>query len=270
MLQDHQGLQLQDTLGSVPTAFQLTPTHRWRPPRRSTPKGSGETITPPARRYLELSESSRAQVLVAGDAQLCEESISITTIQSFLGNLIEITSEHYPELNHQFLSDSSGSLELKSPKIHFDPDLGPNDVVRMVTSEQRLYYVQVMFPFLRSVTKGMDNVAESVHVLVLLVQLIFAGLIDSVAAFQGPVSLILPSTRFVLCPVFPLEGYKDRYNVIRFHMKGVHIMTELIQRYEAEGCLMWHKPSNHELKVGDALRDVCSNCKKVCMTYTVL
>ena len=93
---------------------------------------------------------------------------------------------------------------------------------------------------------------------------------DSVAAFQGAVSLILPSSGFVLCRGFPLEGYIDRHHVIRFHMKGVHIITEPIQRYEAVGCLMWHKASNRELKVGDALRDVCSNCKKVCTTRAVL
>ena len=79
--------------------------------------------------------------MVAGDAQLYEESISITTIQSFLGNLVEIVCEHYPELNHRFLSESSGTyhwlgLELKSPRIHFDPDLGPNDVVRMVICDR--------------------------------------------------------------------------------------------------------------------------------------
>ena len=183
---------------------------------------------------------------------------------------MEIVHEHYPELNHRFLSDVSGTynwLELKSPKIHFNPDLGPNDVVRMVISEQRLYYIQVLFPFLWTVTKGM-NITE-LHVTVLLVQLIFAGLIDSVTAFQCAVSIIVPCTGFVLCPGFPLEGYNDRYNVIRFHMKGVHIITEPVQRYEAEGCLMWHKPSNRELKVGDALRDVCSNCKKVCITYAI-
>ena len=87
-------------------------------------------------------------MLVAGNAQLCEESISITTIQSFLGNLVEIASECYPELKHQFLSDNSSTyycLELKSLNIHFDPDLGPNDVVRMVISEQLLQYIQVMF-----------------------------------------------------------------------------------------------------------------------------
>lgn len=99
----------------------------------------------------------------------------------------------------------------------------------------------------------------------LLVYPNIAGLIDSVAAFQGAVSLILPSTGFVLCPGFPLEGYNDRYKVVRFHMKGVHVMSEPIQRYEAEDCLLWHKPSNREQKVGDALRDVCTNCKKVCI-----
>ena len=99
-------------------------------------------------------------------------------------------------------------------------------------------------------------------------ELIFAGLIDSVAAFQGAVSIILPSTGLVLCSGFPLEGYTDRYEVIRFHMKGVHIITEPVQRYEAESCLVWHKPSNREVKLGDALRDVCSNCKKVCVLHT--
>ena len=178
------------------TAFRLTPTRRWRPHRRSTLKGSGETVSPPARRYLELSEfdpPSRAQLLVT---QLYEESISITTIQSFLGNLVEIVREHYPELNHRFLSDSSGNyhwLELKSPKIHFDPDLGPNDVVRMVISEQRLYYIQVLFPFLRSVTKGMSNITELL-VIVLLVQLIFVGLIDSI-----PRCCISHSTQYWVC-----------------------------------------------------------------------
>ena len=71
------------------TACQLTPTRRWWTRHRSTPKGSRETVTLPARRYLELTEfdpASRAQLLVAGDVQLYEESISITTIQSFLGN----------------------------------------------------------------------------------------------------------------------------------------------------------------------------------------
>lgn len=96
----------------------------------------------------------------------------------------------------------------------------------------------------------------------------FTRLIDSVA-FQGAVSLILLSTGFVLCPGFPLEGYIDWYEVIRFHMKGVHIITEPVQCYEAEGCLMWHKPSNREVKVGEALWDVCNNCKKVCCAVLV-
>ena len=48
------------------------------------------------------------------------------------------------------------------------------------------------------------NITE-LHVTVLLVQLIFAGLID---AFQGAVSIIVPCTGFVLCPGF-LEGYND-------------------------------------------------------------
>ena len=90
-------------------------------------------------------------MLVAGDAQLCEEPINITTIQSFLSNLVEIAREHYPELTYRSLSGSGGTyhwLELKSSKIHFDPDLGPSDIVRMVISEQRLYYIQVMFPIL--------------------------------------------------------------------------------------------------------------------------
>ena len=79
MFQDHQGPPATRRI-RLRTAFQLTPTRRWRPRRRSTPKGSGEMDTPPARRHLELTDSSRAQLLVVGDAQLCEEPKSITTV----------------------------------------------------------------------------------------------------------------------------------------------------------------------------------------------
>ena len=60
----------------------------------------------------------------------------------------------------------------------------------------------------------MNNIAESVHVLVLSVHLIFAGLIDSVAAFQGAVSLPSPyPVQGLFCaPAFLwLEGYNDRH-----------------------------------------------------------
>lgn len=89
--------------------------------------------------------------------------------------------------------------------------------------------------------------------------LIVAGLLDSVTAFQV-VSQILPSEGFVLCPGFPPEGYMDRFNVIRFHMKGVRVIT---QQFEAENCQLWHKPSNWHVKVSRSLCDVCCNCKKV-------
>ena len=78
----------------------------------------------------------RAQVMITGDAQLCEEPMSITIIPSFLDNLVEIIREHYISRDNLSVSPL---LELKPPKIHFDPDLGPNDVIRMAISEQWLY-----------------------------------------------------------------------------------------------------------------------------------
>ena len=82
---------------------------------------------------------------------------------------------------------------------------------------------------------------------------------------EATINQILPRSGNVLCPGFPVDGYRDRFNVIRFHMRGVRVIKDPVERYESENCLVWHIPSNQKTKVCHTLHNVCDNCKKVCL-----
>ena len=48
---------------------------------------------------------------------------------------------------------------------------------------------------------------------------------------EATINRILPSSRNVLCPGFPVDGYHDRFNVIRFHMRGVRVIKDPVECY---------------------------------------
>ena len=52
---------------------------------------------------------------------------------------------------------------------------------------------------------------------------------------EATINQILPRSGNVLCPGFPVDGYHDRFSVIRFHMRGVRVIKDPVERYESEG-----------------------------------
>ena len=91
----------------------------------------------------------------ASEAEVCQAPDQIIVIES-LGKMSEDISLKYPKLKQQFLSFQDGTvhwLELRSPHIHVDPNLGPCDVVRLPILVNK-YQIQVMCPFIRIVAKG--------------------------------------------------------------------------------------------------------------------
>lgn len=78
------------------------------------------------------------------------------------------------------------------------------------------------------------------------------------------VNVLLPESGYVLCPGIPMELYSDCVEVVRFHSKEVRCFLEpTCERYEATGCLLWHKPPYKKMLQCHPMHDSCTSCKKV-------
>ena len=149
--------------------LRLSPLSPRRARSRRSPRGaqrSDRIASSNARRCLEeefrstsipLTSSSRC--LIADEVTVCEKSHEISKYESLIGRMSELVRVEFPSLRiqHRIVQDCSSTLcwlEVTSPTVHLDGELGPCDTVRLLLSESGLYTMQALFPFIQTIAKG--------------------------------------------------------------------------------------------------------------------
>ena len=95
------------------------------------------------------------------------ESISVSGEENnaLLPTLEASLKENFPSLKYRYIhldesSEIEGGncwLEVVSPSIIVHPTVGPTNCARAVVSDMGIYQIQVLFPFSRTVTKGINT-----------------------------------------------------------------------------------------------------------------
>ncbi len=166
----------------------------------------------------------------------------IDTLGKFSGYLGARKLETSP-LTDEPNVDGTVWLEICPRKAEvYSADDGPILPVRLLVSSTQSYQLQVMWPVVRTVQRGL--------------------LARDLSNLDTLLDQMLPDSGYVVCP--GIRWYDQCYaDDIRYSPKGLRKIAvgEKNIRHESDKCHLWHKASNQKMTIFDRRYNLCNACK---------